>query len=101
MTGAFVRDEATLWRATAAGVVLLAPGDEEPCALSDTGADLWEMLAAPVTVDRAAVALAARYGTDPAQVEADVRPFLADLEQRGVVRRVLPEPPPGHLMDAS
>lgn len=101
MTGAWVRDEAVLWRATARGVVLFAPGDEAPCTLSDTGADLWEMLATPVTIDRAAVALAARYGADSAQVEEDLRPFLADLERRRAVRRVLPGRPPERGVDSS
>lgn len=101
MNGAWVRAEAVLWRATPRGVVLFAPGDTEPCSLSDTGADLWELLATPVTIDRLAVVLAARYGTDPAQVEADLPPFLTDLERRGAVRRVLPGRPPAHLVDAS
>lgn len=100
MTGAWVRDEAVLWRATVCGVVLFAPGDEEPCSLSDTAADLWELLATPVTIDRAAVALAARYGTDPAQIAADLRPFLADLERRRAVRRVPSGGSPKRLVDA-
>lgn len=80
-----VRSSATLWRAGPFGQVLLAPGDDEPHALTGTAAVLWDALAEPVTPDDLAIDLAAAFGADADTVAADIAPLLAAWRSSGAV----------------
>ncbi len=73
-----------LWRRIPAGAVVLARHGDEPLTLNPTAAALWDLLAAPTTVDEATAALAAAYDADPAIVRADVDLVLARLAAAGV-----------------
>lgn len=81
----YARAEAVLWRRTATAVVLLPLEDGDVFELAGTGAALWDLLAEPVTVGEAAVALSTAFRTSPEQVAADIEPVLVELARRGVV----------------
>jgi hypothetical protein len=74
-----------LWREGEFGVVVLAPGSSEPQTLTGTGRALWDVLARPVTVDDLVERLATRFGVDPACVEVDIAPVLAELHRIGAI----------------
>ena len=80
-----VRSPATLRRDGPFGVVLLAPGDEEPRALAGSAVAVWEALAETVSRDDLVADLAAAFGADPATVAADVAPLLDALLASGAV----------------
>lgn len=88
MTAMWVRDPEVLWRNTAHGIVLLPAGAEEPFALTDSAATLWELLEQPVALADAAAALAAVYGASPDVISDSLHPLLTDLERRHAVRQV-------------
>jgi hypothetical protein len=82
------RAPAVLWREAEFGVVLLAPRDREPLTLTGTGRALWHALAAPIAPAALAAELATVFDTDPARVEADIAPVLAELHELGVIETV-------------
>lgn len=88
MTVVWARDPEVLWREVAGGAVLLPANADEPFALTDSGAALWELLESPMGLDEVAARLAAVYATSPAVVEESVRPLLRDLERRHAVRQM-------------
>lgn len=53
--------------------------------LNAVGTYVWELLAAPHTVDQLVAALLAKYRVEAAEAEATVRTFLADMEARALV----------------
>lgn len=84
----WVRNPEVLWREVADGVVLLPPGTDEPFALTDSGAAVWDLLATPVDIDTAVTQLATAYQVAPEVVGASVGPLLDDLRRRDAVRQV-------------
>jgi predicted phage gp36 major capsid-like protein len=56
--------------------------------LDDVAAFVWERLAAPATLAELCGALQTRFDVTPAQCEADLRPFLQALHEKGLVRIV-------------
>ncbi len=56
--------------------------------LDETGTTIWEQLAKPVTVADICTRLEQQFDVDPAQCEADVRAFLNELAQEGMVELV-------------
>ena len=81
----WVRSSRVLWRRTTTGVALLPPGSEPPLTLTGSGAQLWDAVAAPLTLAETATLLAERHSVDPAVVTADVAPVLDELARRGVL----------------
>jgi hypothetical protein len=79
------RAPATLWREGEFGVVLLAAGAPEPQTLTGTGRALWRALARPRPPAELAAELAAQFGVEPARVEADITPVLAELHRIGAI----------------
>lgn len=79
------RAPGVLWREGAFGVVVLAPGGSEPRTLTGTGRALWRALARPVALAELAAELAAGFGVDPARVEVDIAPVLAELHRIGAI----------------
>ena len=67
------------------GVALLPTGAEPPLILTGSGALLWDLVAASVTLVETSAVLAERHGKDPAVVSADVAPVLEELVRRGVL----------------
>ena len=76
-----------LWRRVPGAVLLLGEDAHEPIALTGPGADLWELLGAPVTESTVFAALSSSYQTDEATVAVDVRKVMRELEERGLVER--------------
>ena len=88
MTGERLRRRPdVLWRRSLQAVIVLPASARETHTLGGTGVALWELLAEWRTVDDLVGALAEAFGADPADVEHDVVPLLADLTVRGVVER--------------
>ncbi len=66
-------------------MALLPTGAEPPLILTGSGALLWDLVAASVTLVETSAVLAERHGIDPAVVSADVAPVLEELVWRGVL----------------
>jgi Coenzyme PQQ synthesis protein D (PqqD) len=79
------RATGVLWREGEFGVVVLAAGSREPKTLAGTGRALWHALARPMAPAALAAELAAEFGVDPARVEADIAPVLAELSRIGAL----------------
>jgi hypothetical protein len=75
-----------LWRRSLDAVVVLPVGAEDVLTLAGTGPAVWELLAEWRTVDDLVGTLAGAYGSEPAVVEADLRPLLAELEARDAIQ---------------
>jgi hypothetical protein len=77
-----------LWRELPDAVVVLSPaGDDrrEPLAISGPGAELWHVLAEPLTAAGAADALASVYDVDAETILGDLESVLAALVDAGVI----------------
>jgi hypothetical protein len=79
------RAAGVLWRAGEFGVVVLGPGSAEPRTLTGTGTALWAALDRPISPRDLAADLAGRFGVDPARVEVDIAPVLAELLRIGAI----------------
>jgi hypothetical protein len=79
------RAPGVLWREGEFGVVVLAPGSSEPQTLTGTGRALWHALARPIAVEALVSELATAFGVDPARVEVDIAPVLAELHRIGAI----------------
>lgn len=75
-----------LWRRLPGAVLILRTADNDPIELSGSGANLWDLLAAPTTA-AAACAVLSSEDADPAVVTADIERVLRELEERGIVER--------------
>ena len=67
--------------------VLLAVDGEDPLLLEGTGAAVWTLLDEPRTLATLVDAFATATDGTPAAIRADLRAFLADLEDRDLVER--------------
>lgn len=88
---AITRSEDVLWRRVGDEVLVLPVHDDadgEVVAITGSSSVLWEVLAEPVTVREAVSSLSEIYGVEAWEIERDVRPVLADLQSRGLVREV-------------
>lgn len=56
--------------------------------LDAVGSQIWENIAAPVTIEALCQTLSDQFEVDPAQCQADVLAFLTELHQEGMVREV-------------
>jgi hypothetical protein len=75
-----------LWRRSLDAVVILPVGADDVLTLAGTGPAVWELLSEWRTAEDLVEQLAAAYGSDPALVDADLRPLLADLEARSAIQ---------------
>jgi len=57
-------------------------------ALDDIGSLIWEILATPTTVAELCAQMQSRFAVAPAECEADVRAFLTELLEKGMVKVV-------------
>ena len=83
--GVWRRVDGVLSRETLGGVALLAPGSDEPVALDGTGALVWAELREAVSFDQLAASVAGTLGVAAPAASETIRPFLADLADRGFV----------------
>ena len=79
------RSPGVLWRDGEFGVVLLPPGAREPKTLTGSGRQLWRALDRPMSRAELVDELASAFEVDPAQVEADIAPVLAELTGIGAL----------------
>lgn len=56
--------------------------------LDAIGSQIWENIAAPITIDALCQKLIDAFEVDPAQCQADVLAFLNELHQEGMVHAV-------------
>jgi hypothetical protein len=80
------RSRTALWRSGEFGAVVLGPAGDDVVTLEGTGAALWDLLVSPCSADEVVEALVLEFGAaERARIERDVPPFLARLEQLGVI----------------
>ncbi len=84
------RASRTVWRNAHGTVLVLPTAGDDVLALVGTGADLWQLLSEPLTVDQAARQLAEVYDRSPGAIAPDIAPVLDDLAIRGVLDRLDP-----------
>lgn len=85
----WVRAPDALHRFTLAGAVVLPADEPDAIVLAGSGADVWDLLAGPTTVERMTDELVARYGAHRDVVADDVRRLVEELHDR---RLVVPAP---------
>jgi hypothetical protein len=93
MTGAFDhghlrRRAEVLWRRVTSGVVLLTPEAADVIEVTGPGAEIWDLLAEPITFGELTARLARDHESDAATVRRDVEPVLEELVARGAVEVV-------------
>ena len=71
-------------------IVMLDSDRDKYVNLNDVGAEIWERLATPVTVEEICTDLGRRFDGPLEQIATDVLAFIADLERRAIVT-LLPE----------
>ena len=86
------RNPAALWRRSLDGVVVLAPGADEPIVLRGGGPAVWERLAEPITLGELVEDIAGTHGADEDEVERDVRSLLDLLAVSGAAEQIRPQP---------
>jgi hypothetical protein len=84
------RQPGATWRQTLRGVVVLAPGAEEPVTIAGSGGAVWELLDRPRTTEDLVSELSQRYSTDPETVRRDLDGLLAQLAGAGALEEVPP-----------
>lgn len=82
------RSPRVLTRTVGRELILATPDGEDFDCLSETGGDVWELLAEPRTAAEVAAALGAAYGQPPGAIRADVENLLGSLLCRGLVEIV-------------
>ena len=53
--------------------------------LDPTGARVWNLLREPVTIDELCSSLGRVYDVEPSRLESDIRAFIGDLAEQGLV----------------
>ena len=81
------RSQGVVWRRTMDGVVVLPAHTDEPIALLGPAANMWEMLAEPLTTAELVAALADHYGVEPDHVTSEISATLDGLLRRGALCR--------------
>ena len=77
--------EENVWSGLGEEVVILDLASSSYLGLDDVGAAVWGALAEPCTVGELEARLAAVYEVDAAELSRDLRSFLTDLVDRGLV----------------
>jgi hypothetical protein len=81
----YARHGSAAWRKLEGEMVLVHAEREMILGLNGVGARIWELLDGQRPAREVARAIAEEYRRTPADVLADVLPFLADLERRHLV----------------
>jgi hypothetical protein len=80
-----LRENDLAWRTVDDEMIAIDVRDSTYLTANDSGALLWNALAAGVTRDELASSLVAAYGIDADTAAADVERFLTDLRERGLL----------------
>lgn len=83
--GRWVRGPSVLWRYVPGGILLLAPGADDPVLLSGSGAAVWQLLAEPLQEEDVIETLARACAVEATVVAADLRPLLDEMAARELV----------------
>jgi hypothetical protein len=81
----FARGNRVLWRRLPDRLILLHRDHADLVEVSGAGSLLWELFAAPATVEEAAAALADVLAMPPAYVREQIEPVVTELVRRGLV----------------
>jgi coenzyme PQQ synthesis protein D (PqqD) len=82
------RSARVVWRRTLDGVIVLPILEAaEPIALRGSAADIWDLLAEPMTSEDLIAVLAAAHGVSELSVAADVDGALVSLSELGALCR--------------
>jgi Coenzyme PQQ synthesis protein D (PqqD) len=84
----YCRASGTVWRSAHGAVLVLPIADHDMRALGGAGADLWQLLSQPLTLDQAAYQLAEVYDMSPNEIIQEIAPVLDDLAAHGVLDRL-------------
>lgn len=76
-----------VWSELGDEVVILDLASSSYLGLDEVGATIWGLLAEPCTVGELEEALIAAYEVDPERISEDLRTFLEQLIERGLVVR--------------
>jgi hypothetical protein len=82
------RREQTVWRRAHGTVLVLPVPERDVLALNGPAAQLWQLLAEPLTVDQAADRLAEVYEVAADVAAHDIAPVFEELVARGVLHQV-------------
>jgi hypothetical protein len=82
------RAEATLWRRTLGGVVVLPVDRPAPLALRGPAAGIWDLLAQPMTLRGLLDAIATTYAVDGDAIADEVHQALDALADAGALCRL-------------
>jgi len=82
------RQPGASWRRSLRGVVVLAPGADEPLTITGSGGEVWDLLDRPRTTEDLVSELSRRFPTDPATIRADVVELLAALASAGALEAI-------------
>ncbi len=85
------RQPGASWRRSLRGVVVLAPGADEPLTVTGSGRDIWDLLARPRSTEDLVSALSEQFAADPASIRPDVVALVARLAAAGALEE-LPGP---------
>jgi Coenzyme PQQ synthesis protein D (PqqD) len=77
-----------VWRSVHGTVLVLPVSDHEVRVLSGASADLWHLLAPPLTIEEAAHLLAGKYDMPPDEIVQQIAPVLDDLSAQRVLHRM-------------
>lgn len=77
--------DANVWSALGEEVVILDLASSSYLGLEEVGAAVWGLLAEPRTVAELEEALVTAYEVAPERLREDLRPFLEQLVERGLV----------------
>lgn len=82
-----LREDRISWQFVDGEIIVLDLAASSYLQLNETAALLWRGLAEGRAPEELAAALVATYGIDGTAADDDVREFLDDLEQRGLLAR--------------
>lgn len=85
MSSPIARDPAVPWTAIGEQVVMLSVAGSRYYETNAVGAAIWTLLEAPRSVPEIVDHVVARFRVERAACEADVRSFLAELGERGLL----------------
>jgi hypothetical protein len=74
-----------IWRVLDDGVVVVSPQQGQVRVLNGVGTTIWELIDGRRTITDLEAALIAHYDVQPEQAGRDLRTFLEDLTERGLL----------------
>lgn len=81
------RDPDLIAAAVDGEMVMMSVKRGEYYGLNEVGARIWALLEQPLSTIELSERLCAEYEISPAQCQADVEPFIAELLSRGILRQ--------------